>query len=69
MKVLVVGANGQKGQHLINLLKESPEHTPKAIGPEIQGISQDLRLISGPAAPNPFRVAREDFLPNGCLLH
>jgi uncharacterized protein YbjT (DUF2867 family) len=31
MKVLVVGANGQIGQHLINLLKESPEHTPKAM--------------------------------------
>ena len=31
MKVLVVGANGQIGKHLINLLKESPEHMPKAM--------------------------------------
>lgn len=28
MTVLVVGANGQIGKHLINLLKESPEQRP-----------------------------------------
>ena len=31
MKVLVVGANGQIGQHLIQLLKENNEHTVKAM--------------------------------------
>jgi uncharacterized protein YbjT (DUF2867 family) len=31
MKVLVVGANGQIGRHLINLLKDSEEHTPIAM--------------------------------------
>lgn len=31
MKVFVVGANGQIGQHLINLLKESKEHTVRAM--------------------------------------
>lgn len=31
MKVLVVGANGQIGQLLIRLLRESNEHTPKAM--------------------------------------
>jgi len=31
MKVLVVGANGQIGQHLIHLLKESDEHTVRAM--------------------------------------
>ena len=31
MKVLVVGANGQIGRHLINLLKESKEHTVRAM--------------------------------------
>ena len=31
MKVLVVGANGQIGKHLVNLLKESDEHTVRAM--------------------------------------
>jgi uncharacterized protein YbjT (DUF2867 family) len=31
MKVLVVGANGQIGQHLIRLLRESDEHTVRAM--------------------------------------
>lgn len=31
MNVLVVGANGQIGQHLVSLLKESNEHTVKAM--------------------------------------
>lgn len=31
MKVLVVGANGQIGQHFVNLLKDSQEHSPKAM--------------------------------------
>jgi uncharacterized protein YbjT (DUF2867 family) len=31
MKVFVVGANGQIGQHLINLLKDSKEHTVRAM--------------------------------------
>ena len=31
MKVLVVGANGQIGKHLVNLLKESNEHTVRAM--------------------------------------
>jgi len=31
MKVLVVGANGQIGKHLVNLLKESDEHTVRAL--------------------------------------
>jgi uncharacterized protein YbjT (DUF2867 family) len=31
MKVLVVGSNGQIGQHLIQLLKESKDHTVRAM--------------------------------------
>jgi uncharacterized protein YbjT (DUF2867 family) len=31
MKVFVVGANGQIGQHLIRLLRESDEHTVRAM--------------------------------------
>ena len=31
MKVFVVGANGQIGQHLVNLLKDSKEHTVRAM--------------------------------------
>ena len=31
MKVLVVGANGQIGKHLVNLLKESDEHSVRAL--------------------------------------
>lgn len=31
MKIFVVGANGQIGQHLIHLLKENNEHTVKAM--------------------------------------
>ena len=31
MKVFVVGANGQIGQHLINLLRDSKEHTVRAM--------------------------------------
>jgi uncharacterized protein YbjT (DUF2867 family) len=31
MKVFVVGANGQIGKHLINLLKDSKEHTVRAM--------------------------------------
>lgn len=31
VKVFVVGANGQIGQHLVHLLKESPEHTVRAM--------------------------------------
>jgi len=31
MKVLVVGANGQIGKHLVNLLKDSKEHTVRAM--------------------------------------
>lgn len=31
MKVLVVGANGQIGQHLVRLLKESDKHTVRAM--------------------------------------
>jgi uncharacterized protein YbjT (DUF2867 family) len=31
MKVFVVGANGQIGKHLVHLLQESPDHTPKAM--------------------------------------
>lgn len=31
MKVLVVGANGQIGRHIVKLLAESSEHTPKAM--------------------------------------
>lgn len=31
MKVFVVGANGQIGRHLINLLKDSDDHTPIAM--------------------------------------
>lgn len=31
MKIFVVGANGQIGQHLINLLKDSKEHTVRAM--------------------------------------
>jgi uncharacterized protein YbjT (DUF2867 family) len=31
MNVLVVGANGQIGKHLVNLLRESSEHTVKAM--------------------------------------
>ena len=31
MKVFVVGANGQIGQHLIHLLKDSEEHTARAM--------------------------------------
>ncbi|MED1488440.1 SDR family oxidoreductase [Bacillus smithii] len=31
MKVLVVGANGQVGQHVVRLLKESNEHTVRAM--------------------------------------
>lgn len=31
MKILIVGANGQIGKHLVDLLKESKEHTPKAM--------------------------------------
>src|SRR5690625_7216297 len=32
MKVLVIGANGQIGKHLVQLLKESDEHTVRAMG-------------------------------------
>ncbi|TCN25899.1 SDR family oxidoreductase [Mesobacillus foraminis] len=31
MKVLVVGANGQIGRHLVNLLQDSEEHTVRAM--------------------------------------
>ncbi|RNF40459.1 SDR family oxidoreductase [Planococcus salinus] len=31
MKVLVVGANGQIGRHIVKMLAESSEHTPKAM--------------------------------------
>ncbi len=31
MKVLVVGSNGQIGQHLIHFLKENKEHTVRAM--------------------------------------
>jgi uncharacterized protein YbjT (DUF2867 family) len=31
VKVLLVGANGQIGQHLVNLLKDSKEHTVRAM--------------------------------------
>src|SRR5690625_4737644 len=31
MKVLVIGANGQIGKHLVQLLKESDEHTVRAM--------------------------------------
>ncbi|MDM5210589.1 SDR family oxidoreductase [Peribacillus sp. RS7] len=31
MKVFVVGANGQIGKHLVDLLKDSPDHTVRAM--------------------------------------
>ena len=31
MKVFVVGANGQIGKHLVDLLKDSPEHSVRAM--------------------------------------
>ncbi|ETP70014.1 sugar epimerase [Planococcus glaciei CHR43] len=31
MKVLIVGANGQIGRHLVQLLSQSQKHTPKAM--------------------------------------
>ncbi len=31
MKVFVVGANGQIGKHLVDLLKDSPDHSVRAM--------------------------------------
>lgn len=55
MKVFVVGANGQIGKHLVNLLKNSDDHTVRAMVRkkeqvaefEEQGIDTSLADLEG----------------------